>query len=149
MKDLIILALVQARGYLQIQVPQTKKKTIEVDIDDVRPIDMATFMKSYNIPEDAYFHGIDNGYDGFSKFVLCYDIEVPTTEKEKENFVRQRFSTVAFKYVYELLTINGYKRVGYNTGLLKEFDDTTVYDMYLKQDFDRLEKYYSLSFKPI
>jgi len=41
---------------------------------------------------------------------------------------------------------NGYKRTGYNSGLLKQFDDTTVYDMYISKDFDRLVKYYSLPF---
>lgn len=53
---------------------------------------------------------------------------------------------IAFPLVSQLLRDNGYTRVGYNTGLLKEFDDTTVYDMYVDDDFDRLVKYYSLPF---
>ena len=33
--------------------------------------------------------------------------------------------------------------------LLKEFDNTTVYDMYINNEIDRLIRYYSLPFKKI
>jgi hypothetical protein len=108
-------------------------------------------MKDNNIPYNAYFKGIENGYDAYSGYCLAYDIQIPTTEKDKSKskFRIDRFGTFAFKNVYDLLTTNGFKRVGYNSGLLKEFDDTTVYDMFINNEFDRLVKYYSLSFKLI
>ena len=70
-------------------------------------------------------------------------------DKDKLKFRRKRFSTIAFKRVFDLLTTNGYKRVGFNSGLLRDYKDTTVYDMYMENDFDRLVKYYSLSFVKI
>ena len=115
-------------------------------IFDVSPLNIVQFMKDNNIPDDAYFGGIDNGDDGYSDICLCYDVIIPTTDKEKLNYKRKRFNTVAHKFVYDLLLNNGYKRVGFNSGLLKQFDDTTVYDMFINKDFDRLVKYYSLSF---
>jgi len=56
---------------------------------------------------------------------------------------------VAWAFIYDALIKNGYKRVGFNSGRLKEFNDTTVYEMYSSKDFDRLIKYYSLSFIPM
>jgi len=147
MKELIIRTLDNAHSLLEKQVPKTKKKTKCVSIQEVNPLELSSFMKSNNIPNDAYFTGTDNGYDAWDDVVLAWEIEIPTTEKDKLIFKRKRFSSIAFKHVYKLLTKNAYKRVGYNTSLLKEFDDTTIYDMYINKDFDRLVKYYLLSFK--
>lgn len=141
MKDLIITALDNAHILLEKQVPQTKKKEEFVDIMDINPIDLITFMKDNNIPNDCYFSGSDN--NGFG---VAWQIDIPTTEFDKVLFKNKRFIDIAFKFVYDLLTTNGYKRVGFNSGLLKQFDDTTVYTMYKAKDFDRLVKYYSLPF---
>jgi hypothetical protein len=35
----------------------------------------------------------------------------------------------------------------FSVTLLREFKDTTIYDMYVNGEFDRLVKYYSLRFK--
>ncbi len=149
MKDLIIIALNNAFTLLEKQIPQTKPKLIEVNIDDVSPLNIVQFMKDNNIPDTAYFGGKDNGNDGFSEICLCYTVDIPTTDKDKLTYCKRRFTDIAWRKVYDLLLANGYKRVGYSTFFLKEFDDTTVYDMYLAKDFDRLVKYYSLPFKLI
>jgi hypothetical protein len=146
MKELITQSLNDAFGLLERQVPQTKKKTESVSIIDVKPLDIILFMKSNNIPNDATFSGRNNGYDAWDDITLSWEIDVPTTEKDKLEFKRRRFTDIAFKEVYDLLTKNGYKRVGYNTGLLKQFDKKTVYDMYTDNDFDTIVKYYSLPF---
>ena len=106
------------------------------------------FIKANKIPKDCYFGGTDNGYDGYSDFCLCWDIKVPFTDKEQATHNKKAFNSwVAFRTVYKWLTNEGYIRVGFNSGLLKEFDNTTVFDMYMEKDFDRLTKYYSLYFK--
>jgi hypothetical protein len=146
MNELIIQALNDAHILLEKQTPQTKKKTESVSIINVKPLDIPSFMNNNNIPNDAYFSGTDNGYDAWNDIVLAWEIDIPTTEKDQLSYKRRRFTDVAFKFVYDSLTKNGYKRVGYNTSLLKQFDDTTVYDMYINKDFDRLVEYYSLPF---
>ena len=147
MEDLIIKALDDTIIKLDKITPTTKKKTKSISIIDVSPLDIPSFMKDNNIPNNAYFNGIDNGYDGWhTDILLSWDIDVPTTGDDKLKFRRNRFTTIAFKSVYDSLTSNGYKRVGYNSGLLRDFNDTTVYDMYLVKDFNRLVKYYSLPF---
>lgn len=146
MKNLLTKALDDAFITLENQVPQTKKKTETINIQDVKPSELMSFIKSNDIPNDAYFSGTDNGYDGWDDIVLAWEVDIQTTEKDKLEFKRRRFTNIAFKKVYDLLTKNGYKRVGYNTGLLKQFDDTTIYDIYMDKNFDRLVKYYSLSF---
>ena len=149
MKTLIIQALNDALIKLDKITPQTKKIVKQVNIDNVKPLDIVTFMKENDIPDTAYFGGKENSYDAFNEICLCYDINIPTTDKDKLIFKRHRFSTIAFKSVYDLLTSNGFKRVGFNSGLLKEFNDTTVYDLFINNEFDRLVKYYSLSFSLI
>lgn len=146
MKNLIIKALDCSMSKLDRITPVTKKDVKSVSIGDVNPLNIPTFMKENNIPDEAWFGGRDNGYDAWDDILLCWKIDVPTTDAEKLTFRRKRFTTIAFKIVYDLLTTNGYKRVGYNSGLLQDFDNTTVYDMYKNKDFDRLVKYYSLPF---
>lgn len=140
MKELIKNALKVAFDKLG-KNPTTKIDVKKFDISGVSPIDLSAFMRKNNIPNDAYFSN-DSDY-------LCYDITVQMSEKEKTDFYRRRFSNIAFKYVYESLTNNGFKRVGFNSALLKPFEKTTVYDMYVNKDFDMLVKYYSLYFVKI
>ena len=145
LKDVLKGVLNRARK----STPQTKKSVRSISIIDVDPFDLQNFMKDNNIPESAYFHGRDNGYDAWDDIILEWTVDVPTTDEDKDNYVRDRFNASAFKNVYDALTTNGYTRVGYSTGLLKEFKDTTIYDMFIEEDFDRLEKYYSLPFKKV
>ena len=146
MKELLQRALDDAYTLLEKQVPETKKKTESKSILDIKPIDLIAFMKTNNIPDTAWFSGNDNGYDGWDDIVLSWEVDIPTTLEDKLKFKKQRFTGIAWKFVYDILTRSGYTRVGFNSGLLKQFDDTTVYDMYMKSDFDRLIKYYSLPF---
>lgn len=146
MKELMIQALEEAFVKVNHAIPKTKKKFESVSIMDVNPIDLITFMEKNEIPETASFGGRDNGHDGWNDILLEWTIYVPTTEKDNLTFLRKQFVNYAWRAMYDLLLQNGYKRVGYNTGHLAQFDDTTVYDMYINKEFDRLEKYYSLPF---
>jgi hypothetical protein len=147
MKKFIIKALDEALVHIYKITPTTKIVERSVSVMHVMPKDILTFMKENSIPDDACFAGKDNGYDGFDDILLSWDIKVPTTEEDRLKYRRERFNSVSFKRLHDLLTANGYKRVGYNTRLLKEFNDTIVYDMYMNKEWDRLIKYYSLSFK--
>lgn len=148
MKELIIQELNKAKIELDKIVPLTKKKVKSVSIIDVSPLELLQFMKDNDIPDSAYFDGKDNGDNGWSDILLSWQVDVPTTDEDKLKFKRRRFTDIAWKLVYNTLTNSkdGYKRVGYNSGELKRFDNTTVYDMYMTGDFDRLVEYYSLPF---
>jgi hypothetical protein len=146
MKDLIVQALNFAIVILDNRIPQTKKKTIYVGIEDVKPADILSFMEDNDIPDTAEFGGKPNGYDAFDEVCLVYDVDIPTTDKDKLKAKRNWFTNIAFRAVYDLLLANGYKRVAYRSNLLKPFDSTTVYDMYINKEFDRLVEYYSLPF---
>lgn len=146
MKDLLIVALGDAYILLEKQVPKTKIQAVYVNIEHVRPIDLIQFMKDNGIPEDADFAGKSDRYDTYCEACLCYDIEVATTAMDQLKFKVDRFQSVAWSKVYPLLKSHGYRRRGFNSGLLKQFDNTTVYDMFVSGDFDRLVKYYSLPF---
>lgn len=146
MKDLIIKALDDALILLEKRIPQTKKEIKYVNIEDVKPSELTQFMKDNNIPDDADFDGKPNGYDSFDEVCLSFSVDIPTTEKDKFKFCRQSFTSIAWQFVYDLLIKNGYKRVGYNSALLKPFEWTSAYEMYINNEYDSLVKYYSLSF---
>ena len=160
MRNLISKALNDAFIILENQVPQTKKKTETISIRDVEPSQLMSFMKSNDIPNDAYFTGTDNGYDGWNDIVLAWEVDVPTSEKEKSEYKNYRFHDIAFKKVYDLLTINGYKRISEtdrdritykkrsNTvSSIILFDNKSVYEMYIDKDLDKLVEYYSMYFQ--
>lgn len=162
MRNLISKALNDAFTTLENQVPQTKKKTETISIQDVKPSQLMSFMKSNDIPNDAYFTGADNGYDGWNDIVLAWEVDVPTSEKEKLEYKNYRFHDIAFKKVYDLLTTNGYKRISdRNQGRITYkqrskysgissiilFDNKSVYEMYIDKDLDKLVEYYSMYFQ--
>lgn len=146
MRDLLIVALGEAFTLLEQQVPKTKKQAVYVSIEDISPRNLQQFMQDNGIPDDAYFAGKSDKYDTYCEACLCYDIEVATTAMDQLKFKVDRFQSVAWSKVSPLLKSHGYKRSGFNSGLLKQFDDTTIYDMFVSGDFDRLVKYYSLPF---
>ena len=160
MRNLISKALNDAFTTLENQVPQTKKKTETISIQDVKPSELVSFMKSNDIPNNAYFSGTDNGYDGWNDRVLAWEVDVPTSEKEKSEYKNYRFHDIAFKKVYDLLTTNGYKRIsGQDRGRITYkkrsntvssiimFDNKSVYEMYVDKDLDKLVEYYSMYFQ--
>lgn len=160
MRNLISKALNDAFTTLENQVPQTKKKKETISIQDVKPSQLMSFMKSNDIPNDAYFTGADNGYDGWDDIVLAWEVDVPTSEKEKLEYKNYRFHDIAFKKVYDLLTPNGYKRINgtdrgrvtYNkrsntVSYITMFDNKSVYEMYMDKDLGKLVEYYSMYFQ--
>jgi hypothetical protein len=150
MKDLLIKALDEAFVKLNNQTPPTKNKTIYVNIESVNPSDINTFIKDNNIPEDCYFGGEPNGYDSFDTVCLCYDIQIPLTEKELLLHKQKKFDSVLGYILYDLLVKNNdYKRVPYDAILFRQFNKKPIYDMYIEKDFDMLLKYFSLRFTKI
>ena len=162
MRNLISKALNDAFTTLENQVPQTKKKSETISIQDVKPSQLMSFMKSNHIPNDAYFTGADNGYDGWNDIVLAWEVDVPTSEKEKLEYKNYRFHDIAFKKVYDLLTTNGYKRISdRNQGRITYkqrskysgissiilLDNKSVYEMYIDKDLDKLVEYYSMYYQ--
>ena len=96
METLILAALNEAYSKLQLQIPQTRLKTIYVNIEDVEPLELQNFIVENNIPNDAYFGGKPNDYDSFDEICICYDISVPTNEDEKLKYCRDRFSNIVW-----------------------------------------------------
>lgn len=145
-EEIIELALDDAFATIQMTIPKTKKAIKSISIIDVNPLELTSFMKKNNIPDDAVFDGRDNGYDAWDDILLSWEVDVPTSAKDKDAFKRKRFTDIAFRKVYDSLKDKGYKRKGFDSSLLKQFKDTTLYDMYTNQEFDRILQYYSMYF---
>lgn len=148
METLIKEALNNAYHILDKQVPQTKTNTIRFDVfdNDITPFNVGKFIEDNKIPDTAYFGGVENSYDAYESFALCYDVRIPTSDMDKLKFKELEFARIASNTVYTLLTKNGYKRVGYDSKLVKEFNNRKIYNMFTDQDFEGLVKYYSLAY---
>jgi len=142
MKDLILPILHDIHSKLEKNVPQTKKETVYVNIESVKPQDIMKFMADNNIPDYAEFGGKPNDDDAYDEVCLCYDIDVPTNEKERLHARKGVFDRAFFK-INESLSANGYKRVPANSNFFTKFKNLTVYEMYISNDFDRIVEYYS------
>lgn len=143
MTELLISALDEAFIILNKSIPQTKRITKSISILDVKPIELLSFMRDNNIPDEAFFDGKDNGYDAWNDILLSWKIDVPTTDKDKLDYCRRNFSSIAFRYIHKLLTSNSFKRIYPSSSVFNEFKTTYIYDMYVNKEFDGLEKYYS------
>jgi len=152
MKKLIITALNSAIIKLDSIIPKTKKETKSVDISDINPWDIVGYTQINNIPKNvAFHHGMQSPIEESAFWntygaCLVWEIDVPTTDRDTLKYKRKKFSNLAWVALYDTLINNEYKRVGFNSGLLEEFNNTTIYDMYCNKEFDRLIKYYSLYF---
>jgi len=149
MKDLIKDALDKAMDIVNKQVPKTKRTVRSISIDGVKPLDLPKFMKDNNVPDDCHFDYKDNGFGDFDHdIMLSWFIDIPTTDDDNLRFRIKRFNNnVAWNTVRPVLLDNGYIRVGGGSLLLREFKDTSVYEMYcISGDLDRLVRYYSIFF---
>jgi hypothetical protein len=154
MKDLIIQALNSVyQKAINADISETKRVEKTISIENVKPIDIASFMRENNVPDDAELRHstCESIYDACEGFYLSWIVEKPLSESEKEverlKSKKRFFSNYSFQAVHGLLTENGYKRVGVNTALLTPYSKDAVYEMFLDKDFDGLVKYYSLYFK--
>jgi len=139
-KDLIIEALNNAYIDLEKRTPKIKKVLIEADITNVSPNEIYTFMRDNNIPSDAFFS--TNG-DIFSP-MLCFYENMVTNDNDKLDFNISLFPKLAYTEIHRLLTENNYKCFNINSESLMEFSDsTTVYELFIKKEFDRLIRFYS------
>ena len=147
MKNLIICALFDASEKLNMIIPNDKTKIVmkSISIFDVSPLNLTAFMEDNNIPNNARFDGNDNGYDAWNDITLSWEVNVAMSSSEILKLRQKRFTGVAFKFVYDVLTKNNYKRKGSNSSLFKKFK--SVYTMYNNKEYDNLVKYYSLSFE--
>jgi len=147
MNTIIENAMTEFMTYVIGTLPTIMKGEKKVDISDVLPIDLADFIKANDIPDNADFDGEENGYDGFTgRLFLSWRITIPATDKYRDAIKVRRFNLRVFRSVGTALMANGYNRISNNSGAYREFKNVSLYDMYIAGDFDKLARYYSLSF---
>lgn len=143
MKQLIIKALHEAFVLLNKKIPTHKTKKHVFDLDDTSPADLPKFMSDNGIPaKDAYFAGIENGYDAYRGWAVCYDEKIALTEIDKKDFSRKSFPEIAHSLVWKVYRDNGYK-----VEASRSKNDYTIYNIYLSGDFSGIETYYNQFFK--
>ena len=146
MKSIIVKELQRCMDNLPT-IPEEKSVFKEIEVNGGSLSDFeeqaAEIANSYSIEkDDISFYCSEYSSD----MVASFGIKVKATNADKEKIKEKHFNRRAYKYIYDALTNAGYKRVGFNSGLLKAFNDTTIYKMFVNQEYDRLADYYSLSF---
>jgi len=144
-KDIISKPLADALKKLEKQVPQTKKATKKVDIDDVNPRDLPDFLAIEEVPDDCYFWTDAEDFRCANIFV-CWDVDVATTEEEQMAFRRKRFKDIAWYGVRDALYAGGFKRISGCSSRFKQLNGTNLYDLFMEENWKMIEQYYSLFF---
>lgn len=133
----------------------TKLDMIVIDIEDGLNINELTKIINktalkYNIdPLNISIISIFDNEDAFSsgaKLGISFIKIVDKTEKEIQKEIEKRIENSSFKIIYDGMIEKGFKRIGFNSGLLKPFDKISVYDMIKNNDLERLVSYYSFRF---
>ena len=149
MKDLIIEALNDAHAILLQEVPTTKPKEVCVVVTDVPVTDLLNLLKGKDFPPDAKIGVNSNG-----GVQISYTSEQPMSEADKEKYKRDIFQEYAFKFVYDILIRNGYRKQSLDT-LSGErrwdkiitsgrmFANINIYDCYINEDFETIVNLYS------
>jgi len=80
--------------------------------------------------------------------VASIDIQEPLTEKEYRENLKKKVNNSTFPKIKKVVVDKkGLSRVSPYSSEFKKFDDTSVFDMLEKKDYDRLVQYYSLYFQ--
>ena len=124
-------------------VPAIINKVVEVDIGDVRPIDLAKLMSDNNIPSYSWFEIKE---DQENDLVIRYYESVARNKEDVLKDKIRQFKNLADWMVYKTYVIHGYKRKTVDREVLQEFDDTSVYQMVEKKEFGRIYQYYKMFF---
>lgn len=141
MKEQVIEALTTLLKKIKLSTPLVESYTRSLSLEDVIPCNLSKFMKENNIPDDSWFFSDDE--DEY----ICWTAEKEATPEYMEKDTRRRFRNKAFPNIYKLYISNGYKRVGFNSGLLRQFPTTNLYDLFTNCDYENLMKFINLHFK--
>lgn len=143
MKDIIKTAL--DKTFYHCKKLYGDHKTVEksIGILDVNPLELRSFMRENNIPNDAVFSGKDNGYDGWNDIVLAWSVEEKMTDQEKNKIYGENFYRISQYYVPKIMRQNGYTPVD----SISKSVSKLLYENYMKGDFDDLAELYSFLYK--
>jgi hypothetical protein len=149
--NLLIPSISEIKGNLRKTISVETRIEEGLNISALQTIisDIAT---TENINEkDIFLESYVEEFSGspYSELLVCFNKEVDTTEKERIKEIKDRVNKYAsWKIIHTNMKETEFKRTGFNSGLLKEFDDTSVYDMIKENNIDRLVKYYTLYYTP-
>lgn len=148
MKNLIILALDKAYERSKKDAPEIKYDVTKSDnINGMSVGQLLSFIKENNIDSEALVCADTESSDVFVSVRLNLYNKIPLTEQEREYAVRGNFDRyAAMGAVRIMLETNGYKSKDVDRNKLKAFNDMSVYDMYMAENFDILVDFYSLFF---
>lgn len=127
-----------------ITVETTKVDYVSFPYYEMNLQDFKNFVKKHNI-DDVENYTLTSPYEETTVYAT-YSVIVPKTENEIYVSKKKRCRNIHFKPMYDNMLAQGFKRVGFNSRLLGQFDDTSVYDMILANNIDRLTQYYRLYF---
>jgi hypothetical protein len=140
MKNIIETAFKKAHNTIKIN--NTRNVSVEKIIEQGRFSEIKDQIKSYNVSEEEISMYVNND----NELIISFEIEEIKTEAEKIKEFIYYFNKRVYRFMYNEMIENGYKRVGFNSALLKPFDNINLYELYIHNDFETLEKYYSLYF---
>ena len=111
------------------------------DITAIKVADLLVYMQQNNIPGNAKIM-----HNAKSVNLQWESIE-PTTEDDTLKYIKRSFNGwKTVKAVHDILTENGYNRISVWSNEYKPYKNTSIYEMYISEEYDKLRSYFSLTF---
>jgi len=116
-----------------------------VDFDDWEE-ERVEIAKEHNVELDKVELSME---ESEGEIIATVYYESQRTEKEiyLENI--KRFERISWYAARDIFVENNYKLVPYIKSDYSSFEDTTLYDMFIEKDFDRIMEYYTIRFNKI
>ena len=148
MKALINTVLTELLSDKRSRLPQSKTVTRTRSVLEETPYTLAKFMDDNGIPKEAWFEGDSPDYfeQSYSDFVLCWEVEIPTTDADKLNYLERVFNSNAFTRVAKALLADGYKRISPDHQTLKQYRGMSHYSLFTEGNMDTIVDYIKLHF---
>lgn len=112
----------------------TVRKTQEISIYDIHPLELTYFIEENNIPKDCQF-----STDGNNNPCILWDIVIPASEKEKQKELVRKFERLSWYKVRDYFISQGYSVKGSSSYYTFSIDK--IYNSYIN-DIDLLVNYY-------
>lgn len=143
----IKMAIEKLRIEANTKAPKTMLKRHYIDVMDITPFDLPSYMVSQNIPKDAEFEGKDNGYDAYSSFGLVWYTNIKISKEAKINFIQAYIKRNGTSKIHRELINEGYLKSNIFNSLDYRKSGLSNFLNAIDNDFKNVVEYYKSIYK--
>ena len=143
-KNLIIQGVKESFEQMERTTPTTKGKRHFVSVLGATYSELLEIIEKNNIPKEATLEGEQNSYDAYDSFGFEWYTPIPNTQADRDKYQKEWFNRNFGNKVGYILKDNGFKRLPYDSRVMKKFESFCKLTEYKNNNFDLFVEYFSL-----